>query len=167
MRSSTAFFPSFVSDVAFTTGNKSLCVKYSEKQYLKSKSDFDLAKLVERTFWAGDDYNAVKYGAIFINNDNFNAYCNMQDDGYKYYIVGSYCQVLYENGEKEKSIETAFIRTQEYTSTNPIRLVSYLIANDNDKVLATKVCNLLQQREDCETEIIKNDIAVLKTFING
>ncbi len=163
----TAFFPSFVSDLAFTTGNKSLCVKYSEKQYLKSNSDFDLALLVERSFWADDDETSIKYGAIFINDENFNSFCNTKDDNYKYFIVGSYCQALYENGEKQKSIDTAFVRTEEYTQTNPIRLVSYLATTDNDKALATKIRDLLLLRGDSQTDIVKADILVLETFINS
>lgn len=163
----TAFFPKYVADVSFKLGNKNTCVKYSEKQYNKTHSQSDLSILVERCVWADNDELTIKYGATFINSENFATYCSFKGDGYLYYIVGSYVKSLYETGEKEKSVETAFLNTSTYSSTNPIRLVASLAVEENDKQIVQKIYDNLQNRKDSDSSVIQNDLALLNNFLNG
>ena len=163
----TAFFPKYVADVSFQLGNKNACVTYSEKQYNKTLKQDDLATLVERSIWAENNAYVIKYGAIFTNSENFVTYCNLQDDGYLYYVVGSYVKALYKNGQKEKGVETAFLNTSTYSETNPIRLVASLAIEENNKDIVLKICTNLQIRKDSNTEIIQNDLALLNEFLNS
>lgn len=163
----TAFFPKYVADVCFKLGNKQATVTYSEKQYEKTKEQRDLATLFERSVWAGNNSKTVKYGAIFINSENFVTYCNLKDSGYLYYVVGCYIKALYENGEKLKAVETAFLNVSTYSETNPIRLVASLaIQNEDTNTVKTIYANL-QNRLDSNLPIIQNDLELLKQFING
>ncbi len=163
----TACFPKYVADVSFKLGNKKTCVAYSEKQYNKTLEQGDLATLVERSIWAGNNAITIKYSAIFINSENFVTYCNLQDDNYLYYIVGSYVKALYENGEKEKSVETAFLNTSTYTQTNPIRLVASLAIEENNKQIVQIIYNNLNERNDSQGQIIQSDIVLLNEFLNS
>ena len=163
----TAYFPKYVADVSFKLGNKKTCVTYSEKQYNKTLAQDDLATLVERSIWAENDAITIKYSAIFINSENFITYCNLQDANYLYYVVGSYVKALYKNGEKEKSVATAFSNTSTYTETNPIRLVASLAIEENNKTIVQTICNNLKNRNDSQSQVIQSDISLLNEFLNS
>ncbi|MBR5438952.1 MAG: hypothetical protein IKV61_01905 [Clostridia bacterium] len=163
----TAFFPKYVADVSFKLGNKQTCVNYSEKQYNKTLERDDLSTLVERSIWAGNNAYTIKYGAILINSENFSTYCNLKDEGYLYYVVGSYVKALYESGEKQKSAETAFLNTSTYSETNPIRVVASLAIEENNKDIVSLICTNLQNRNDSNEQIIQSDVALLQSFLNS
>ena len=163
----TAFFPKYVADVNFKLGNEAATVKYSEKQYEKTLSQSDLATLVERSIWAENDEMLIKYGAIFINSENFSTYCKLKDDSYLYYIVTCYVKALYENGQEQKGVETAFLNTSTYAETNPIRVVASLAIAEDNKDIVLLICTNLQARKDFSSQIIQNDFALLQDFLNS
>lgn len=108
-------------------GNYSYSVKYYEKQYEKSETVSDLATLCAKIDVKDDSARAVKYLAIFTDNEEFTAFCDEEDKNggytmtsYEYYYGMYSVAEYYESGiiaavnvakravEKEYSDNNAF-----------------------------------------------------------
>ena len=154
-------YPSSIASVAFRVNNKSVCLKYSEKQYEKTGKVEDLAILVERAIWAEDDETIVKYSALFLNSSDFLDYAK-DKNGYENYIVCYYVQSLYLLNQTEKSIEIAFSYYNGKSELNPIRVL--VLASKNDSTTLNKILKKLNAIENKTQETINliNQIINLK-----
>ena len=158
--------PITIANASYRLGNYTISVKYTEKQYEKTKSFEDLALLVERSIWAKDYNYTVKYSPIFLNSLGFENYCK-DKDGYENYIVCYYVESLYLTGNKEKSIEISFSYYDGISDLNPIRVL--VLASKNDFETLNKISKRLNEIENKtqETTNLINQINNLKGAING
>ena len=148
--------PNVIANMAFNLNNERTCVKYSEKQYLKTKDINDLALLTERCIWAGDDKSVVKYSTILLSHNDFESL--NKGSNYENYIASSCTESLYKIGNKLKSVEIAFSYYDGITTPNAVRVLIYNSQNDKDTLnLILQKLNGLQN-QTLETENLKNEI---------
>ncbi len=159
-------YPSSIASLAFRVNNKSVCLKYSEKQYEKTNDVEDLSILIERAIWAENNELIVKYSAIFLNSSNFEEFVK-DKDGYENFIVCYYVESLYLLDQKEKSIEIAFSYFNGKSELNPVRVL--VLASKNDLDTLNKILKKLNSIENKtqETTNLINQIKNLKGALNG
>ena len=157
--------PSSLSDFYYRTGNEKLTLKYSEKAYGKSDDIEDLATLVERSI-VFDEHALVKaYGFKFLNHSGFSDYISGKNDGYKYYIVGSLVDSLYELSETQTAVDVAFNNTNAYTKVNPIRVLISKSLQKEDKLTLSYAYEKLVAREN-KNQLVINDISLIRDYLN-
>lgn len=149
--------PSIIANTAFNLNNKEVCVKYSEKQFLKSGSVSDLKILTERSIWASDDNKVVQYASKLLSHNEFINSSNNHE--YENYIASSYAQSLYKIGNKQKSVEVAFSYYDGITTPNTIRVLVYNAKTDKETLNL-----ILQKLNGLTTET--NETSYLITEIN-
>lgn len=162
------FFPSVISNVAFNVGNKEICVKYSEKQYQKTNSINDLDSLLYRCVWAKKDGKIIIYANELLNHAEFETLSKQKGEGYINYVAGIYCNALYNSGQKEVAINTAFqYVNKEFITPNPISSLCYLAYKDGDFITLETILVKLDDKEQTQSIInakteIKNKIDEIK-----
>lgn len=137
--------PSVISNMAFNLNNEKACVKYSEKQFLKTQSVKDLALLTERCIWAKEDSKVVKYASLLLFNSEYESL--NKNSEYENYIVCSYTESLYKTGNKQKSVEVAFSYYDGITTPNAVRVLIYNSKEDKDTLNL-----ILQKLNDIENK---------------
>ena len=154
-------YPSSIASIAFRVNNKSVCLKYSEKQYEKTNDISDLAILIERAIWAKDNQLIVKYSALFLNSSDFENY-KKDKNGYENFIVCYYTEALYLTNKKEKAIEIAFSYYNGKSELNPVRVL--VLSSKNDDAMLNKILKKLNSIENKTQETINliNQINNLK-----
>ncbi|MBO5925968.1 MAG: hypothetical protein J6Q38_00195 [Clostridia bacterium] len=153
---SGVLYPKAVADMAFRLNNKSICVKYSEKQYLKSGEIEDLKLLTERAIWAENNQLTIKYASILLNSDDFSKLENSND--LETYIASGYAEALYLTGNKSKSIEVALSYYTGESGLSPLRVLIYTAKNDNDTLnQLLKKLNAFESKTE-ETVYLINEI---------
>ncbi len=158
-------FPSVLSNVAFNVGNKNTCLKYSEKQYEKTNSISDLDTLVYRCVWAENDSKTIKYANEMLNHPEFENYSQNKGSGYTNYVAGIYCNALYENGQKDVAINTAFqYLGKEFITPNPVSSLCYLAYKDKDLLSLESILTKLDGVE--QTQSITNAKNEIKNKID-
>ncbi len=159
-------YPSSIASLAFRVNNKSVCLKYSEKQYEKTNDIEDLALLIERAIWAKDYERTIKYSSQLLNSKDFEEYAS-DKSGYQAYIACSYVEALYLSDEKEKSIEIAFSYYNGNSELNPVRVL--VLSSKNDLETLNKILKKLNSLENKTQETINliNQIKNLKGALNG
>lgn len=156
--------PSTLSNLYFRIDAKELTLKYSEKAYDKSGEIKDLSILVERSIVFDDNRAIIEHATELINRNDYGEYAKTQSSGYNYYIVGSLCESLYDNGHKSASIGTAISHTGDYTKVNPIRIVIGLCFDSADKESLKQIKDSLIGREN-KNQLVINDISIIEDFL--
>ena len=159
-------YPSSIASIAFRVNNKSICLKYTEKQYQKTNEIEDLAILVERCIWAKEYELITKYSSQFLNSKDFESFIASKS-GYENFIACNLVQALYLTNEKEKSIELAFSYYNGESELNPIRVL--VLASKNEIQTLNKILKKLNAIENKtpETTNLINQIKNLKGALNG
>lgn len=145
------FKPSIMANIALNSGNEKVCVKYTEKQYMKSGDVQDLTLLAERSIWAKDYGRAEKYITKLILNDNFYLIESTKESGYKNYLASSLVEAIYLNGKSEKALQTALNYYDGVSVPNTMRVIIYLFSSKNDKAWLETTYNALNSL-DTKTE---------------
>lgn len=144
----TAHFPEVVANLAFRVQSKETCVSYSEKAYEKKGDIESLALLTERCIWAENDEKIVIYAEKLISHAGFSEYSEGKDSGYAYYIASEYSIALYDIGETDKSIESAFQNSKGFKTVGPVhRMIAYVLSK-NDETSARKIASKLETYND-------------------
>ena len=140
--------PITIANASYRLGNYTISVKYTEKQYEKTKSFEDLALLVERGITASDYEVVSKYSQSFLNNENFESYSSGKSGDYTNYIANGYILSLYNLGHVDKSITTALQYVDsEFSLPNPITTLVYVASKNNDTETLIKISSELKKLE--------------------
>lgn len=74
------FFPSVMMSLTDSLGMEGACASYTVSVYDKTGKTEDLALAVERSYLAGHYEDAAKYGVIFLDSEDFSAFCSKEDE---------------------------------------------------------------------------------------
>ncbi|MBE5734327.1 MAG: hypothetical protein E7347_04695 [Clostridiales bacterium] len=152
----TAIFAPDLMGRAFDgVGNYSASVFFYEKQYEKTGDIDDLDVLVSKINIKKDSSRAVKYFGKMVEREDFDAFCNSQNNGSnmsaKEYYCGYYALSLAYNGKSSQAITYAqsFVNDNSYTEFNPLRML---------------VLDYAQQASQTEIESLENAINSVSNF---
>lgn len=125
------FSPVSLAKMFDSVGGYKGAVYFYEKQYQKTKSISDLSTLCLKIDDGKDAIRSEKYLKLFVENEGFEQYCQLLDDGVnsgitnEEYYVGRYACVLITNQKfsSAKTVANSFVLENGYTGFNPFTLV--------------------------------------------
>ncbi len=160
----SVFSPITIANASFRLGNYELSLKYTQKQYEKSKSYEDLALLVERGIIANDYEIVSNYSHVLLNDERFESFSSTKDGDYVNYIANGYVLSLYNVGSVDKSITTALQYVDSnFSIPNPITTLVYTASKKGDTTTLNKILNVLEGLE--QNQNVKNIISQIKKVI--
>ena len=109
---------------------------YSVAVYDRTGEISDLAVAVEKSYYAGHYADAAAYGEKLLDDSSFSEYCAERDEdtqGNAQYAGGIVSSAQYYNGEKDKSLNTAFDALgQTFPETNAVSLLASAAIDKGD-----------------------------------
>lgn len=116
---------------------------YSVAVYDRTGEISDLAVAVEKSYYAGHYADAAAYGEKLLDDSSFSEYCAERDEdtqgnaairsSYAQYAGGIVSSAQYYNGEKDKSLNTAFDALgQTFPETNAVSLLASAAIDKGD-----------------------------------
>ncbi|MBO4251135.1 MAG: hypothetical protein J5911_00555 [Clostridia bacterium] len=163
------FAPKTLANFWEGTGNYSLSVKYSEKQYERSGDISDLADLCAKLNVRTDSARAVKYLGILVDGDGFTEFCeNTEGSGYimtpyEYYYGAFTVATYYESGLTPAIIVAKKAVLGGYTANNAFYLLladADTLTNADGEIIAAEINGIKGELSDAEKTIAEKDIAI-------
>lgn len=143
------FSPKTLATVYQNFGNDSLSVKYTEKQYNKTKDIEDLYLLCVKLDYERDSEKTEEYTAILTSLTEYNGFCKEKDNEVgsviktHELIEGKFVCAVYKNGGIEKTVETAKgLICEEYSKYNCINtfIITFGEGLKGEEILKLKNC---------------------------
>lgn len=102
-------FPAQMAGLFENMGNYSFATGYASLAYKYDGSCKNLARCVEDSVIAGDDFDVVSFGKEFIEREDFAGFCNEHPSpsSYRHFIYGCIARSQYALGDKEDALSLA------------------------------------------------------------
>ena len=136
-----AFFPSTSMQITYDMGMENSCIHFAERAYNGSHEIYYIAYATEVAIEDDKTDKIVVCGERFIQDENFEEYCDLKGENYKQFIYGQVCVSKYDKGEKEESVALAVASLEGgFPEGNALVavLLSALQAEDSDTVALIK-----------------------------
>ena len=146
-----AAFPSTTMELAYDLGMNSSSIRNAERAYRRSDDIYFMAYAVNVAISEDNYEKTVSCGEKLISDEEFQGFCMEKNAlgealDYEQYIYGKVCVAHYENGEKEKAVQSAFAyTTQNFPQNNAVVAVVYAARKKNDADTANMIKGKMEQ----------------------
>jgi hypothetical protein len=166
------FFPSTMMNFTYNMGMDAASISYAKREYKRTDKIYYIAYATEIAIGLEDCEKIFSCGKAFINDGDFEKYCEAMNEnkpagtigGYEQYIYGQVCVSEYLLGKKTEAVMRAFDCIEElFPAQNAVVavLVKALIANDfatveviKGKMEQLQVANLSETDKSYYAEIL-------------
>ena len=158
-------FPSTSMELAYDLGMGKSCIHFAERAYKGTDEVYFIAYATEVAIEEDSSSKIVSCGEKFIEDEDFEQYCELKGANYAKFIYGKVCVSKYECGDKSGAVALAYESLQgAFPQGNALVavLLSSLKQNDIETVEAIKTKLQGISVEGDDSVYLQNVLAMLE-----
>lgn len=169
------FYPSTMMKITYDLGMESASIHFAERAYKDSDDIYYIAYATEVAIGEGKDGKIASCGERFIEDEEFQEYCQAKDEElggsvngtYKQYVCGQVCIAKYCRGEKEEAVECAFEwKGESFQQNNAVVAVLITALKAQDAGTAQMIKGKMEQMQgnvsDADKAYFERTLALIK-----